>query len=538
MAINRYILNPFIHLALVTGILLVAPQWGLATEIPEEDVQILASGPVHEAFAEAVTLDPEEGIWAPMAPPERIEEIPPREKPEGDVQWIPGYWAWDDELNDFIWVSGIWRVAPPGRQWIPGYWNPGPDGYQWISGYWAAADEEEVAYLPEPPESVEIGPNSNAPSPNYVWIPGCWEWYYGRYAWRPGYWAKAQTDWMWVPAHYVWTPRGYVFIRGYWDYTVSHRGVLFAPVYFTPRVSVGFRYWFSPGFAIDLTIFDDALFLRPRYHHYYFGDYYAPKYYKRGIYPWFSLHARRVAYDPIYAHQRWRHRHDNEWEKRLHKNFKDRRGNEGLRPFRHYEPRKEPNHPIKSSQPKRPNFVMPIKRDSNGHTKMDGYRFTPLNEKERKDFSNREKEVRTYREERRKREASRPETSSKPADKTVAPKKERFSKSPIMDRPDRNTKQKKASPKQYKQPQPNPNVEPLKREYDINRGWGKSQNQQKERIQKDEKGNSSMHKDQGAGNRGGRSHDQPQNTDDRRKNEDRRKNGDRGDSGARRWTKR
>ncbi|UCF84883.1 MAG: hypothetical protein JSV50_04420, partial [Desulfobacteraceae bacterium] len=50
--------------------------------IPDEDVQVLTSGPIHEAFAEPVTLDPEPGIIAPKAPPALIEEIPPQQKPE------------------------------------------------------------------------------------------------------------------------------------------------------------------------------------------------------------------------------------------------------------------------------------------------------------------------------------------------------------------------------------------------------------------------------------------------------------------------
>ncbi|KPK24433.1 MAG: hypothetical protein AMK69_16125, partial [Nitrospira bacterium SG8_3] len=305
--------------------------------VPEEDLQVLASGPIHEAFAEAVALDPEPGILAPKAPPALIEEVPPEQKPEGDVQWMPGYWAWDDERNEYIWVSGIWRVPPPGRQWVPGYWTPAGQGYQWISGYWASLKAKEAEYLPEPPESVEVGPSSNAPSPDYTWIPGCWVWHYGRYAWRPGYWAVMHRDWIWVPAHYVWTPRGYIFVSGYWDYPVIHRGVLFAPVYFAPRVYLGLTFSFSPGFVISLSIFDDALFLRPRYCHYYYGDYYAPKYYRRGIYPWFSLHARRVVYDPIYAHQRWKHRNDHEWENRLQTKFRERREHEGLRPVRSFD---------------------------------------------------------------------------------------------------------------------------------------------------------------------------------------------------------
>jgi hypothetical protein len=171
--------------------------------VPKEDVEVLTSGPIHEAFAEAVALDPEPGMVAPKAPPALIDEIPPEEKPEGDVQWVPGYWGWDDERNEYIWVSGIWRIPPPGRQWVPGYWTPVDQGYQWISGYWASVKETETEYLPEPPESVEVGPSSNAPSPDYTWIPGCWLWRDGRYAWRPGYWAVMQTDWIWVPDHYI-----------------------------------------------------------------------------------------------------------------------------------------------------------------------------------------------------------------------------------------------------------------------------------------------------------------------------------------------
>ena len=60
------------------------------TLVPNKDVQVLASGPIHEAFAEAVAFDPEPGIIVHKAPPALIEEIPPEQKPEGDVQWIPG----------------------------------------------------------------------------------------------------------------------------------------------------------------------------------------------------------------------------------------------------------------------------------------------------------------------------------------------------------------------------------------------------------------------------------------------------------------
>ena len=112
-----------------------------------DGMQVLTRGPVHEAFAETVTFDPKPGIVAPKAPPAAIEELPPDQKPEGaNVAWIPGYWAWDDERNNFLWVSGIWRDLPPGRQWVPGYWAKSAEGFQWTSGYWADAKVTEVQY--------------------------------------------------------------------------------------------------------------------------------------------------------------------------------------------------------------------------------------------------------------------------------------------------------------------------------------------------------------------------------------------------------
>src|SRR5438093_9202795 len=78
-------------------------------------MQVLTQGPVHEAFAEPVVYDPRPGPVIPKQPPAPIEEMPPEQKPEGDdVQWVPGYWAWDDSRNDFLWISGIWRAVPPG----------------------------------------------------------------------------------------------------------------------------------------------------------------------------------------------------------------------------------------------------------------------------------------------------------------------------------------------------------------------------------------------------------------------------------------
>lgn len=452
----------------------------------EKGVDVLAHGPIHEAFAETVAYDPDPGIVVPKAPPDAIEEVPPEQKPEGEVQWIPGYWAWDDDRNDFIWVSGIWRVPPPGRQWVPGYWVKAEKGFQWISGYWTPVNLSETEYLPEPPESVEVGPNVSAPSADYGWIPGCWIWYHGRYAWRPGYWAKMEPDWIWVPAHFVWTPRGYIFVGGYWDYAVIRRGVLFAPVFFNFGVTVAHGFYYTPSFVIELHIFSDCLFLRPRYCHYYFGDYYAPKYYRRGIYPWFSLHARRAGYDPIYAHQCWEHRHDREWENRLNRRFQERRQHEKERPRRRLEFAGEhKGNGIKAGAASR-NVVVPLDHMTKGKNARP--RFQPLKDQERKQIDQREKDFRNYRRQRQEWETQK---LAKPADtssKGIEPAKVRLPKSPITSKPKDQFDKRNAPPGRYKGPRPNTNVEPLRRSSDVSRSRIKEQKSEDRGLKADNRG--------------------------------------------------
>src|SRR3990172_8388766 len=172
---------------------------GINVEV-ESGVQVLTRGPVHEAFAEAVTFEPEPGVIVARAPGELIDEIAPEQRPEGvNVAWISGYWGWDDERNDFLWISGTWRSVPPGRQWVSGYWRPIGGGFQWVAGYWADADIEEIEYLPEPPDMIEEVA-VNPPSPDYTWFPGVWVWQRTGYSWRPGYWSELRADWVWVPA--------------------------------------------------------------------------------------------------------------------------------------------------------------------------------------------------------------------------------------------------------------------------------------------------------------------------------------------------
>lgn len=299
-------------------------------------VQVLTSGPVHEAFAETVVYDPEPDVVVLAPPPPPINEAPPSIMPTGpNMTWISGYWVWDDDRDDYLWVSGIWRSVPPGRSYVPGFWTRVGHGYQWSSGFWVDSDSVDIEYLPEPPEPIEVAPPPRPPSPNLIWTPGLWVWEFNRYVWRPGNWVEASPDWVWVPAHYVWSPRGYVFVDGYWDLPIEQRGVLFAPVYVSPIVRRSPMFVYAPQTVISLEVFTDHLFVRPRYRHYYFGDYYSTVYVDRGIYPWFEVNTRRVAYDPIYVHRSWRHRNEPDWERQVHVTFNRRRENERERPPRY-----------------------------------------------------------------------------------------------------------------------------------------------------------------------------------------------------------
>jgi hypothetical protein len=299
----------------------------------EAGAEELTRGPVHEAFGQPVAFNPTAGIVAPKAPPEAVEELPPDQRPEGDdVAWISGYWHWDDEAKEFLWVSGIWRNLPPGRTWVPGYWGETTEGYQWVSGYWAAESTTEVEYLPPPPETLETGPVGDAPTVESIWVPGCWMWRETRYLWRPGYYIAGRPDWVWTAAHYEWSPAGYVFVDGYWDYPLATRGLIFAPVRFG-AVRPGFQY--IPQVVIDTRYLTFALFSRPAYGRYYFGDYYANTYVRGGIYPWFALNYTRYGYDPLFAHTDvYYSRRDPRWETNLRQVYFQRRDNEAYRPAR------------------------------------------------------------------------------------------------------------------------------------------------------------------------------------------------------------
>ena len=274
-------------------------------------------GPIHEAFAEPLALTPKPTKVLKESPPPNIEEMAPAApKDQKNLQWISGYWAWDEQRSDYVWVSGIWRKVPSGRNWTPGHWEPVADGNQWVPGAWLeagplAADatgEQIVAheFLPDPPKSLEQGPSTPAPSDDHFWVPGVWKRNeQDSYAWQPGFWSQNQENWVWVPDHYTWSPEGCQFVSGYWDYTWERRGTLYAPCTFGANLQANdHRVCFTPQKVVDTNQWLASLWVAPNDNHYYYGDYFDCV--DQGYTPWYSYYgSNRSSYDPFYSYYRW-----------------------------------------------------------------------------------------------------------------------------------------------------------------------------------------------------------------------------------------
>jgi len=67
------------------------------------------------------------------APPAvRVEEPVPA--PEGDYEWVPGFWSWD---GHWVWNPGKWTVRPHAKAiYEQGHWVHRGNGYVWVEGHW------------------------------------------------------------------------------------------------------------------------------------------------------------------------------------------------------------------------------------------------------------------------------------------------------------------------------------------------------------------------------------------------------------------
>jgi len=297
----------------------------------------LVRGPVHEGFAEMLRLTPQPIPPVAGEPPQPINESPADVRPDNpNAEWLPGYWGWDGEGKRFIWISGSWRVPPPGTRWVPGYWANAATGAQRVPGFWVAANTEQINYLPAPPAYEDEGVDPDAPpSADVFWVPANWAFANAKYNWEPGYWARMVQGWMWIAAHYQWTPQGYVFVDGRWDYPINERGMLFTPIAFQNPIYQNPGFAYSPDYLVDLDLLAENLFVNPTYQDYYFGDYYGNQYQQAGIYPWYSVGTGAYLYDPIFAYQSWFDRRRNpHWRDDLRRRYDQFVRNPAARPPR------------------------------------------------------------------------------------------------------------------------------------------------------------------------------------------------------------
>src|SRR5262249_28947642 len=196
-----------------------------------------------------------------------------------------------------------WRNPPPGRKWVPGHYVQVDNGYEWVSGFWAPAQQNDVTYDPQPPNSIESGPSVPAPSDNAIYNPGTWVYQDSQYLSRSGFYLDLRPGWVWHRARYIWTPAGFVFVDGYWDFPLATRGLLFAPVACDPAVCFQPNFVFQPACAFPPDTLTSCLFVRPGWGHYFVGDFFGADYRRQRFTPFFDFRfAHGAGFDPLFAY--------------------------------------------------------------------------------------------------------------------------------------------------------------------------------------------------------------------------------------------
>ncbi len=217
---------------------------------------------------------------------------------------------------------------------------------------------------------------------------------------------------------------------------------MFAPVYFRGDTYRGHRISYSLSIVVDLGNLNFSLFTRPRYRHYYFGDYYDSFYIGVGIFPWFECVSRRTWYDPIYLHDRWHNkRHRADWRQHERREYEQRRTNKDLRPPRTYH---EMERRIKTiPEPKRKNYEIaaPMKRII--ETKATPFKYRNERPEERRAILRQTEDIKkNSRETQRPAEQARPDVQTNVRSATPRPE--------VRNTPDQNQLKQKRS--QYPRP--------------------------------------------------------------------------------------
>jgi len=212
---------------------------------PSRTLTALNAGPLHEAFLS--TRGDREPPILPQSPPPPVIERPAIEPSDLQAIWIGGYWDWDRSRGDFVWVTGTWRVPPPGRLWVNTYWKRDEKGWSRIPGFWSDRRTSRLDYRPEGPPTRRPDEDPGAPPrPNCFYIPGEYVPAGDGIVWKKGYWANTQPGWSWVPARWIRQPEGWVFQDGFWDRPLETRGILFAPAVLDDDADAIGQLFYSP----------------------------------------------------------------------------------------------------------------------------------------------------------------------------------------------------------------------------------------------------------------------------------------------------
>jgi WXXGXW repeat (2 copies) len=222
----------------------------------------------HDALQTAQPPRPADRAHAPEQPPAPIAERPAGARPQRRAEWVPGYWDWDPERAEFVWMGGVWQVPPPSTIWVSSRWMRDGDGWYRRPGFWSRR-RGAIAVAPadsdgSPPAWQTTGPPvghpadkvTAAPGPDYFFIPGHYAPNGQQLVWKPGFWTRAHAGWDWIPAHWVRRPSGWEFRSGHWvrepdgiDVDVTIGGRPTARVVTPGRVHVGGEP--NEGAAID-----------------------------------------------------------------------------------------------------------------------------------------------------------------------------------------------------------------------------------------------------------------------------------------------
>jgi hypothetical protein len=206
-----------------------APSPGNEAERTEASGASAAAGAAKHTPHEALLARPRDRapVFADRVPPPPITERPGDAAPSNHFQWIRGYWDWDPAHKEYVWVTGAWRVPPPGKFWVEGFWRKvNGQGWARVPGFWSERKDRPAPIGAMrvardwrrlgPPPTRPLDTVDAPPAPDFFYIPGEFIPDGEAVVWRPGFWYHVQPGWEWNPAHWTRQASGWTFREGSW----------------------------------------------------------------------------------------------------------------------------------------------------------------------------------------------------------------------------------------------------------------------------------------------------------------------------------